>query len=195
MSSNASPDTSCLFRPITIGNLKLSHHIVLLPLTRYSATRLTHVPINPMLKTYYEQCASVPGTLLITGATLITAKADGEHNIPGVWNQEQIDTWNEVTNAVHAKGPDIFTQIWALGRMARISHLQEETLSLPYTTPSPNPLSHRNSTTHELAIPKIEECITLFIRAAKNTVEARFNGVEIDNANGWFVGSVCEGCS
>lgn len=66
------------------------------PLTRYRSTRLTHVPINPLVKTMYSQRTSIPGTLVITEATFIAAKAGGDFNAPGIWNKEQIEAWKEV---------------------------------------------------------------------------------------------------
>ncbi|KXN83312.1 Putative NADPH dehydrogenase C5H10.10 [Leucoagaricus sp. SymC.cos] len=138
MSTNAS---SRLFQPITIGNLKLNHRIVLLPLTRYRATRLTHVLISPLVKTHSEQRASVPGMLLITEArfVFILYSVTLHHSVP-----------KQVTDAVHAKGSYIFAQIWALGRIARISQLQEQDPSLPYIAPSPIPLPCREGSPREL---------------------------------------------
>lgn len=84
-----------LYEPITVGPLTLDHRIVLAPLTRHRAS-IAHVPL-PTVKEYYAQRASARGTLLITEATLIAAKAGGFKNIPGIWNQDQIDAWKEVS--------------------------------------------------------------------------------------------------
>ncbi|KXN83316.1 Chanoclavine-I aldehyde reductase [Leucoagaricus sp. SymC.cos] len=134
--------------------------------------------MNLMVKMHYEQHTSVPGMLLITEATFIAANAGGEYDIPGIWDREQIDAGKE-----------------ALGRMARISHLHKETSFFPYTAPSPIPLSRCNGTSRELAIPKIEEYITLFTQVAKNAIEAGFNGVEIDKANGYLLDQCVEDVS
>lgn len=91
-----SATTSSLFQPIQVGKITLKHRLVLAPLTRYRCTRTLHVPIVPLVKEYYSQRSKTPGTLLITEATLIAAKAGGRANLPGIWNQEQIDAWKEV---------------------------------------------------------------------------------------------------
>jgi 2,4-dienoyl-CoA reductase-like NADH-dependent reductase (Old Yellow Enzyme family) len=36
------------------------------------------------------------GTLIITEATFIAQKAGGYSNVPGIWSDEQIDSWKEV---------------------------------------------------------------------------------------------------
>ena len=66
---------SKLFQPIRVGNLNLSHRVVLAPLTRFRADD-AHVPTDIMVD-FYAQRASVPGTLLISEATFIAAKAGG----------------------------------------------------------------------------------------------------------------------
>lgn len=88
--------TSKLFQPIKIGKETLQHRIVLAPLTRYKASSKGHVPSNPLVQTYYSQRGSAPGTLLITEATFIDARAGGYDNVPGIWNKEQIAAWKQV---------------------------------------------------------------------------------------------------
>ncbi|KAJ3506865.1 hypothetical protein NMY22_g17110 [Coprinellus aureogranulatus] len=97
MALTSTPPSPALFSPIKVGNMLLKHRVVLAPLTRFGATRSTHVPVLPMVKEYYAQRASVPGTLLITEATFIAPEARGYRYAPGVWNQEQVDAWKEVS--------------------------------------------------------------------------------------------------
>ena len=86
---------SKLYAPIKVGPVNLNHRIVLAPLTRYRATD-EHVPL-PTVKEYYAQRANIPGTLLITEATFIAPKAGGDKNAPGIWSQDQIAAWKEVS--------------------------------------------------------------------------------------------------
>ena len=48
---------------------------------------------------YYEQRASVPGTLIITEAAFIAPNAGGLKNRPGIYSQEQIRAWKKVVDA------------------------------------------------------------------------------------------------
>jgi NADPH2 dehydrogenase len=86
--------SSALFQPIRVGNSQLSHRIVLAPLTRFRANK-EHVHGELALK-YYEQRSRTPGSLLITEATFIAAKAGGNDHVPGIWNDDQISAWKKV---------------------------------------------------------------------------------------------------
>lgn len=68
------------------------------PMTRYRADD-DHVPTDMML-TYYAQRASTPGTLIITEGTIISPRAGGCDNAPGIWSKEQIEAWRKVNLTV-----------------------------------------------------------------------------------------------
>ena len=85
--------TSKLFSPTRVGKMNLTHGVVLAPLTRFRADE-SHVHTD-MAVEYYRQRASVPGTFLITEATLIAPKAGLYDNVPGLWNDEQIAAWKK----------------------------------------------------------------------------------------------------
>ena len=84
-----------LFQPIRLGDVNLNHRVVLSPLTRMRATK-EHVHTD-LAVGYYRQRASVPGTLLITEATFIAAKAGGYDHVPGIWDDEQVEAWKQVS--------------------------------------------------------------------------------------------------
>lgn len=83
-----------LFHPIKVGELPLRHRVVLAPMTRLRATK-THVH-SKLAVEFYEQRASVSGTLLITESTIIAPQAGGYPYMPGIWNDEQIGAWKDV---------------------------------------------------------------------------------------------------
>jgi hypothetical protein len=88
------PASSKLFLPINVGNILLKHRVVMGPLTRMRAdSSHTHKDIAVE---YYSQRASTPGTLIISEATLISEKAGGLSNVPGIWSREQIQAWRKV---------------------------------------------------------------------------------------------------
>ncbi|KAF8234962.1 FMN-linked oxidoreductase [Tricholoma matsutake] len=178
---------SQLFNPIEVGNITLSHRVVLAPLTRYKATKSEHVPISSLVTEYYSQRSRTPGSLLITEATLIAAKAGGEASVPGIWSEEQIRVWKEITDAVHANGSYIFVQLWAKGRTANPAILKSEDPTFDFVAPSAIPWTPE-SVPREMTVAEIEEYIQLFAQAAKNAIfEAGFDGVEVHGANGFLV--------
>jgi len=95
-------DMTRLFSPVEIGQCHLKHRLVMAPLTRLRADD-AHVQL-PFVKEYYAQRASVPGILLISEATFISPRGLGYPNVPGIYNDAQIQAWKEITDAVHVKG-------------------------------------------------------------------------------------------
>jgi NADPH2 dehydrogenase len=110
--------SSNLFQPLRVGTVTLDHRIVMAPLTRLRADD-EHVQL-PIAVEYYSQRASVPGTLIITKATLISPAHSGFPYAPGLWTSAQIAGWKLITNAVHARECSIFAQLVASGRAAAL---------------------------------------------------------------------------
>ncbi|KZP23958.1 NADH:flavin oxidoreductase/NADH oxidase [Athelia psychrophila] len=178
-----------LFEPIQVGDLSLLHRVVLAPLTRFRGTD-AHVP-GPTMPEYYAQRASVPGTLLVTEATFIAAKAGGYANVPGIWNDEQIEEWKKVTSAVHEKGSFIYLQLWALGRAANPAQLAKENVSGGYVSSSSVPIKSQTEAgappPRTLDIAEVREYVQLYATAAENAITAGFDGVEVHGANGYLI--------
>ncbi|KAJ8076735.1 hypothetical protein PM082_001158 [Marasmius tenuissimus] len=188
-----------LFDPIKLGDLTLSHRIVHGPLQRFRSDE-NHVPIVPLMKEYYSQRASKPGTFMITESTYIHPRAAGMKHTPGIWSDEQIAAWKDIVHAVHEKGSYIFLQMWALGRAAkpedmlsqdRDSSCDEKPETYPYVSSSNIPISWRPSDSphpRPLNETEIREYTHLFADAAKNAVhKAGFDGVEVHGANGYLI--------
>jgi len=91
----SSVQNAALFQPKHVGDIHLRHRIVMCPLTRYRAN-IKHEHGDLGLE-YYTQRASVPGTLIVTEATYIAAKASGQKHAPGVWSDQQVAQWKRVS--------------------------------------------------------------------------------------------------
>jgi NADPH2 dehydrogenase len=77
-------------------------------------------------------------------------------------------------------------QIWALGRAAQSANLEKEG-PFPYVSSSNVAMSDGRPAPRPLTIPEIKEYVESFAQAAKNAIEAGFDGVEIHGANGYLV--------
>jgi NADPH2 dehydrogenase len=88
-----------------------------------------------------------------------------------------------VTSAVHDNKSFIFVQLWALGRAALPEVLAEESGDT-VVAPSPIPYSESSAVPKELTVEEIQSFIKDYTQAAKNAVEAGFDGVELHAANG-----------
>ena len=174
-----------LFDPVRIGSVPLSHRIVMAPLTRYRASD-AHVHTS-LATEYYTQRASYPGTLIITEATFVSPRASGYPNAPGIYNKDQIEAWKNVTDAVHKKGSYIFCQLWALGRAAHPEVVREEAGEKWFVSSSAVPLQAGTEAPRPLEEEDIWGFVGDYAQAAKNAIEAGFDGVEIHGANGYLV--------
>ncbi|KAI8930397.1 hypothetical protein NX059_012477 [Plenodomus lindquistii] len=172
-----------LFTPLKVGSVELKNRIAMAPLTRFRADD-NHV-ILPIAQEYYGQRASVPGTLLITEATFISKQHGGYPNVPGIYNQEQIDAWKKVTDEVHKKGSFIYLQLWALGRVANKQFTEANGITVKSS--SAIQLDEEHAVPQEMTQEDIKETVATFAQAAKNAVVAGFDGVEIHGANGYLV--------
>ncbi|EIW75739.1 FMN-linked oxidoreductase [Coniophora puteana RWD-64-598 SS2] len=178
--------TPVLFQPLRVGDIEVKHRVVLAPLTRVRA-HADHVP-GPQAATYYSQRSSMPGTLLISEATVIAPQAGGTPHAPGIWSDAQIAAWKEITEAVHAKGSYIYLQLWAMGRAGSAQALKADghelvsASAIPYTD-----LYGTTSTPRPLAVSEVQEYVQLHAKAAENAIAAGFDGVEVHGANGYLV--------
>jgi len=188
--SEVQPDP--LFTPLKLGALELKHRVVMAPMTRMRSAQPGNVP-HALNAEYYGQRAS-EGGLLITEATDITPQAQGYRGTPGLYSAEQIAGWRAVTEAVHAKGGFIFSQIWHVGRISHSSLQPDGTLPV---APSAVPPSGDHTDASGQQVPfetpraleemELAELVRDFVTAARNAQEAGFDGVEVHGANGYLL--------
>lgn len=164
-----------IFEPLKFGHVQLEHRITMAPLTRMRADA-NHVP-SEHVKTYYGQRASTKGTLIVSEATVVSARAGGYRYVPGLWSDAQVAGWKEVTDAVHKNGSFIFAQLWALGRVAQQEVLAEDGFSVQSASNIPADSDHATPT--GLTKEEIKIYVQDFAQAARNAIKAGFDGVEI----------------
>ncbi|KAF7588100.1 hypothetical protein BBP40_006164 [Aspergillus hancockii] len=177
---------SKLFTPLQVGRMMLNQRIAMAPMTRCRADN-NHIPL-PSVTKYYEQRASVPGTLLVSEATVISPRHGGYPNVPGIYKDSQMEAWEKVTKAVHAKGSYIYLQLWALGRTANPQFMQQHGFDLVSSSEVPMKSGFSDEMHHPKSLSKegIQGAISDFVTAARNAVAAGFDGVEIHGANGYL---------
>ena len=185
-----------LFSPTRIGPYDLRNRIVLPPLTRSRSSQPGNIP-NDLMATYYRQRASAG--FMVTEGTQIEPRGQGYAWTPGIPSQEQIEGWKKVTEAVHAEDGVIFAQLWHVGRVSHTS-LQPNgdapvaPSALPArsvkvfieTGPGTGTLADP-SEPRALSTAEVKELVQLYATAARNALEAGFDGVELHCANGYLV--------
>jgi N-ethylmaleimide reductase len=185
-----------LFEPCQAGQLQLASRIVMAPLTR---NRAPQALANALMAEYYAQRAN-PATgagLIITEATAISHQGQGYADVPGIWSAEQVKAWQAVTNAVHAKGGKIVVQLWHVGRISHTSLqpngqapvapsaivAKSKTVLIENGVPSFVP----TSVPRALELAEMPGIVADYRRAAKNAIEAGFDGIEVHAANGYLI--------
>lgn len=174
---------SRLFTPLRLGRCELQHRLTMSPLTRFRADDLA-IPM-PFAKDYYGQRASIPGTFIVTEATAISKSAVGFSHVPGIWNEDQIRAWKQVSNCVHAKGSFIFLQLWATGRSAQPERIHSD--DFDFASSSAMAIEPDSSVPREMTVEDIHGYIKLYAEAARNAIAAGMDGVEIHGANGYLI--------
>ncbi len=143
-----------------------------------------------MMAEYYAQRASAG--LIISEATSVTPMGVGYPDTPGIWSDQQVAGWKQVTAAVHAKGGRILLQLWHVGRISDPIYLGGE---LPVAPSAIAPAGHPSLvrpikpfvTPRALELCEIPAIIEAFRKGAENALEAGFDGVEIHGANGYLL--------
>lgn len=184
-----------LFDPIQVGDLHLANRIAMAPLTR---NRSPHAVPGELTATYYAQRASAG--LLITEATAISHQGQGYADVPGLYGTEQLDGWKRVTDAVHAAGGKIVTQLWHVGRISHAElqpeggapvapsaiQAQSKTYLVDRTTGTGRFVP--TSAPRALGAEELPGIVHAYAAAARNAVQtAGFDGVEIHGANGYLL--------
>ena len=178
-----------LFAPLSLGSLHLKNRIALAPMTRGRAG-VQRVP-NHLMGDYYLQRSGAG--LLITEATVISSQGIGWIDSPGIYTEEMVEGWQQVTQKVSPAGTPFFLQLWHCGRASHSDfhngelpvsasaiklngdHIHTPLGSKPYETP------------RALSVDEIKLTVNDYRKAAQNAKQAGFSGVEVHGANGYLI--------
>ncbi len=160
------------------------------PMTRNRA--IDNMP-NSLMADYYAQRASAG--LIITEGVSPSPNGLGYPRIPGIFSPAQVQAWKPITQAVHERGANIFfVQLMHTGRIGHPDNLPEGARIMApsaitaageiYTDTSglqPHPVPR------EMSLEDIAHTRAEFVAAAKNALEAGFDGIELHAANGYLL--------
>lgn len=177
-----------LLQKTKIGHLELQNSIAMAPMTR-SRVDINGI-VNELTVLYYTQRTTTG--LIITEAINISEQAIGSPFTPGLYTQEQMDAWKNVTDSVHSKGGKIIAQLWHTGR---VGHSIDKGGILP-VAPSAIAIQGQEHFTSQgpkayeipraLETNEIKQIVQDYKQAAINAVEAGFDGVELHAAFGYL---------
>lgn len=182
--------TSALFQSQRLGRYLLSNRIVMAPLTRSRASA-DGVPRSLLMAKYYVQRASAG--LIIAEGTNVSQQGRGYAFTPGLYTRAQVEAWQPVTEAVHAKGSRIFVQLWHVGRISHPSLQPGDGLPVSASAIRPAAQAFLESgfaacpTPRPLYADEIPWIVAQYAMSAQCALDAGFDGVEIHAANGYLI--------
>lgn len=178
-----------LFSPLTLRGLNLKNRIVLSPMQQYSAQK--GVPGDWHMVHLGSRAVGGAG-LILTECTAISPEALCTLSDVGIWNEDQLVAWKKIIDFVHSQNTKIGVQLWHAGGKASTSHpekgmkplLPEEGGWIPKSSSATQINQHLPE---QMSIEDINKVIQDFANAAKKSVEAGFDLIELHAAHGYLL--------
>jgi N-ethylmaleimide reductase len=178
-----------LFEPTTVGNVTLNHRLAMAPMTR-SRANADGTP-GPLTAEYYAQRASLG--LIITEGVQPSADGQGYLNTPGIYTDEHVEGWRQVTSAVQEAGAAIFLQLMHAGRMSHPDNTPHHRTPVAPSAIAPGVPMFTSTGPQDIPVPRelsvedIAATVADFRTAAAAAIRAGADGVEIHGANGYLL--------
>ncbi|MTI67389.1 MAG: FAD-dependent oxidoreductase [Firmicutes bacterium] len=169
-----------VFEPIKIGTMEVKNRFVVPPMVvNYVNEDGT---VSERFIAYFEEKAKGGWGLIIPENYTVCPDARGFIKLPGLWNDEQIESHKELTERVHKHESKIVVQINHSGRQtaSMITGVQP-------VAPSPIADPTIGETPKELTVKEIHEIVEKFGDAALRAQKAGFDGVEVHGAHGYLI--------
>ncbi|MGV9882273.1 alkene reductase [Streptomyces sp. NPDC003006] len=180
-----------ILAPYSAGPLgPLPNRMVMAPMTRLRATA-DGTPL-PVVADYYAQRASAG--LIVTEGIWPSSRGQSGWRYPGIETAAHIEGWRRVTDAVHAAGGRIYAQLMHGGRhghpLSRVDGDVPAAPSAVLVDPSRVHVPGGKAdalTPREMSLEDIRTAVQDFVDAARNAIEAGFDGVELHGANSYLI--------
>ncbi|HYN05822.1 MAG TPA: hypothetical protein VES67_00390 [Vicinamibacterales bacterium] len=144
---------------------------------------------TPAMADYYARRAAHGVGLILTEGTIVHPTGDGYRSVPYIFDEEQTDSWRQVTDRVRAEGARIFCQLWHCGRISHQEFLGGRD-PVSATDRAAQGISTQNGKPYgvprRLRIDELPAIYEMFRHAAGNAMRAGFDGVELHLAHGYL---------
>lgn len=173
-----------LFMSIKIGDVDVKNRIVMAPMVTGQASpdgKATDAHIA-----WYGTRAKGGVGLIISEMTAV-AQGGAAAALLGIWDDDAIPKFREVSQKVHEHGARIFMQLSHAGRQTSKAFTGGKTPVAPSAISCPMGEPMTKEVPREVTIDEIEEIIEQFGQAARRSMEAGFDGVEVHGAHGYLI--------
>ena len=182
--------SNLLYTPVRLGDLELANRVVMAAMTRDRAGP-GDVPTDLMAE-YYRQRASAG--LIITEGAQPSLVGKGYWRTPGIHSPEQVEGWRKVADAVHDAGGRVVVQLMHCGRVVVPANrgfdadvIAPSAIACPDKVPGPDGVPAPCATPRAIAAEEIPALVEEYAQAARNTVAAGLDGVELHCASGYLI--------
>lgn len=133
--------------------------------------------------------------LVIAEATAVTADGRITYGDLGIWTDEHIEPFRQITAFIKSQGAVPGIQLAHAGRKASC-HLPwdggkaiapGDTNGWQVVAPSPIPFLEGDPVPHELTVAEIKDVVDAFVAATRRAIEAGFEVIEIHGAHGYLI--------
>ncbi|MBN1383091.1 MAG: FAD-dependent oxidoreductase [Deltaproteobacteria bacterium] len=171
--------SSLVFRPLTIGKIKLKNRLVVAPMVTVYCD--TDGMATERLIAYHETKAKGGWGMIIVEDYAVDPLGRGFWTT-GLWKDEQIPSHSKLTERVHRAGAKIVAQIYHAGRQTSSGMIGQQPVSA-----SPLPCPVLGEIPRELTIAEIKKIVSQFGDTALRAKKAGFDGVEVHGAHGYLI--------
>ncbi|BDQ00573.1 NADH:flavin oxidoreductase/NADH oxidase [Aquiluna sp. KACHI24] len=181
-----------LFSPIKIRSVEVRNRIWVSPMCMYSCENQDGMPNDWHLVHLGARAVGGAG-LVMAEATAVVPEGRITPWCTGIWNDEQIPAWKRVTDFIHAQGATSSIQLAHAGRKASTYRAQSGSGSVPLgeggweTVSSTSEAFPGYAAPRELSTEEIEAIPAYFAAAAKRSISAGFQSIEIHAAHGYLM--------
>lgn len=182
---------SILFSPIDIRSLTIRNRLWVSPMCMYSAVDGV---VQEWHHAHLAQFASGGAGLVVAEATAVVPEGRISPRDAGIWNDEQQDAWAPIVRAIHDRGAAAGIQLAHAGRKASTWWpWADERGSVPHdrggwTTVAPSSVAFEGyATPQQLDAAGIEAVVDGFATAARRSIDAGFDVLEIHGAHGYLL--------
>ncbi|MFN2748270.1 MULTISPECIES: oxidoreductase [Bacillus] len=164
--------------PLTIGAIELRNRFIMAPMQQYKGTPEGYATEHHIQ--HYTRRAKGIG-LMIVESTAVSANGRLWPNDIGIYSDRHTDELKKVTDSVHAHGTPIFVQLSHGGRKSA-PEVTERLMA-----PSAIPYDDSYGKPAELSVSEIEMLIEEYRMAARRSIRAGFDGIEVHAAHGFLI--------
>ncbi|NOU86033.1 NADH:flavin oxidoreductase [Paenibacillus sp. LMG 31460] len=164
--------------PLTIGSVKLRNRLIMAPMQQYKGSPEGYATEHHVQ--HYARRANAVGLIIVES----TAVSDNGRLVPndiGIYSDQHTDALKRVTDAVHTKHTPIFVQLSHGGRKS------DPEITKRLIAPSAISYDDTYGKPSELSVSEIEALIEDYRLAARRSIEAGFDGIEVHAAHGFLI--------